>query len=144
MARRLVAALLATLAAGCLPVPNRRTVSPAIDGRLLREGVPQAGVRVSRCVASWNCSCESADEHVLTDADGRFHLPERAQWFAALDTGERSPEHVLLCYGEAPARVLWSSGAADLVPGETLVCDVVASAYCGAPRHVPIAAPRPL
>lgn len=142
MARRLAIALLSLVAVGCVPVPNRRVVSPPIDGRLLRSGVPQAGVRVSRCVASWNCSCASADEAVTTDADGRFHLPERSKWFAALATGERPPDPVLLCYGADPARVLWQSSEPIPAAGETLTCDLVLSAHCGEPRRVPT--PRPL
>lgn len=130
MARRLGIAALALLVAGCLPIPHRRSVSPAISGRLVDSGRPLASVRVSRCVADWNCSCNAADEAVATDAGGYFELPERHQWYAFLSPDDTTIPPVLLCYGGADSRVLWQSRGRFPDRDEILACEIGMGTRC--------------
>ena len=67
--RRLAVVTWVVLASGCF-LPHVERTHPAVHGVVLENGVPVAGVVVSRCIDG----CEDV-EQVVTDADGGFALP---------------------------------------------------------------------
>jgi hypothetical protein len=84
---------LATIAAAvlaCVPIPHTQREAPAIDGVVLRRGLPAAGVRVRLAVNQRDArSCDGARQEVVTDAQGRFQFRETSYFTPAFVYGDR-------------------------------------------------------
>lgn len=68
-----VSLLLAPTLSGCLPVPNDQQVLPALQGRVLANGLPVAGADIH--VVAKASGEEMTGRAATTDADGRFSHP---------------------------------------------------------------------
>lgn len=80
---RLLACILPLAAAGCLPIPWTKTVSPPMTGVYRRvDGTPAPGMRVIVSTA-YEDECARPLLQTTTDSAGRFQLPvgrERQRW----------------------------------------------------------------
>lgn len=126
----------AVLFVGCVPIPNTKTVSPAVVGTVRRaDGTPAAGVPLALSTDR-DSTCTRASLRTASDAEGRFEFAKtrrREKWLPVLF--ER-----LLCYnvcgGPAAGDLIYEACALHYVPAvDSIACaESTAPASGGAPR----------
>lgn len=122
---------------GCVPIPNTRTVSPAVLGIVRRaDGTPAAGVPLALSTTHDDVTCTQASLRTATGADGRFEFAKtrrREKWLAVLFDR-------ILCYnvcgGPAGSDAMYTGCFMRHVPtADSIACaESAAPSSGGAPR----------
>jgi hypothetical protein len=87
----------------CIPYPHFQQSAPAMDGVLLAEGRPAAGVPVRLAVnpEPQERGCPAGSAETTTDAQGRFYFPAPRSFSAAISAGDRRDGWRLCILGDA-------------------------------------------
>lgn len=126
---RAAALLLVIVTAGCVVYPHDAVKVPAVEGRLLLNGVPvpEATVRYSADATAEDCDPEHG--RALTGLDGRFRFDGATEksWVQMLPPFICTHERMICVETSEGRRVQWSEGDRGLCrqPARLdLVCDI--------------------
>lgn len=127
-----VVAAAAVLLVGCVafPAPGRVLVVPDLVGRVVRDGEPVAGLRVSyqRILSGGDCA-QSRDTEV-TDASGQFRIPTRSKFrFWLVVPADPSNRWGFCLYPDGRPVVGWVGRGIGFPPAQaSFECDLASAA----------------
>lgn len=127
-----VLAAAAVLFAGCVafPAPGKVLVVPDLVGRVVRDGEPVAGLKVSYLRVLSGDDCAQSRDTAVTDATGQFRIPTRSAFqFWMVVPYDPSNRWGFCLYPEGRPVVGWVGRGIGFPPAQaSFECDLASAA----------------